>query len=73
MLLRKADIIEGFILLDKRAREASITVDGGAALALAFDMRTAAHDVDAVIRGRRAFVRTAEREIAAEARPLIAN
>ncbi len=70
MLLSKTDIIEGLRLLDKKARDANITVDlaiyGGAALALAFDMRTATRDVDAVIRSHQSFVRNAVREIAAD-------
>ena len=52
MLLSKTDITDGLTRLDKKARDANITVDlaiyGGAALALAFDMRTATRDVDAV-------------------------
>lgn len=70
MLLSKADIIEALRRLDEMARDAGMTVDlaiyGGAALALAFDMRTATRDVDAVIRSHRSFVRNAVREIAVD-------
>ena len=70
MLLSKNDIIEGLTLLDKKARDANTTVDlaiyDGAALALAFDMRTATRDVDAVIRSHKSFVRNAVRAIAAD-------
>ena len=70
MLLNKSDILKGLELLDAKARDAHITVDlaiyGGAALALAFDMRTATRDVDAVIQSHHSFVRNAVREIAAE-------
>jgi hypothetical protein len=70
MLLSKTDILEGLTLLDKKARSADITVDlaiyGGAALALAFDMRNATRDVDAVIRSHHSFVRNAVREIATD-------
>jgi Nucleotidyltransferase of unknown function (DUF6036) len=70
MLLSKIDILNGLELLSAKARDAHLTVDlaiyGGAALALAFDMRTATRDVDAVIRSHHSFVRNAVREIAAE-------
>jgi hypothetical protein len=70
MPLSKTDIVKGLTLLDKKARDANITVDlaiyDGAALALAFDMRTATRDVDAVIRSHPSFVRNAVREIAAD-------
>jgi hypothetical protein len=70
MLLSKSEILEGLRILDKKARAANITVDlaiyDAAALALAFDMRAATRDVDAVIRTHRPFVRKAVRQIAAE-------
>jgi hypothetical protein len=70
MLLDKKDILKGLELLSAKARDADITVDlaiyGGAALALAFDMRAATRDVDAVIQSHHSFVRNAVREIAAE-------
>jgi len=70
MLLDKNDILKGLKLLDAKAQNAFITVDlaiyGGAALALAFDMRTATRDVDAVIQSHHSFVRSAVREIAEE-------
>ena len=70
MLLSKSDILEGLRMLDNMARAANITVDlaiyDGAALALAFDMRAATRDVDAVIRTHRPFVRNVVRQIAAD-------
>jgi hypothetical protein len=70
MLLDKNDILRGLELLSTKARDAYITVDlaiyGGAALALAFDMRAATRDVDAVIQSHHSFVRNAVREIAVE-------
>lgn len=69
-LLGKPQILEGLRDLDRFARTANITVDlaiyRGAALALAFDMRAATRDVDAVIRSHRQFVRDAVRQIAAD-------
>jgi predicted nucleotidyltransferase len=70
MLLDKSDILRGLELLSAKARDAYLTVDlaiyGGAALALAFDMRAATRDVDAVIQSHPYFVRNAVREIAVE-------
>ena len=60
----------GLRMLDEKAKAASITVDlavyGGAALAIAFDMRTATRDVDAVMRTHPNFVRQSVCEIARE-------
>ncbi len=69
-LLSKDDILRGLRAIDERARQASVLIDlsiyGGAALALAFDMRVATRDVDAVVRGRPEFLRKVAAEVAAE-------
>ena len=69
-MLTKSDILMGLRMLDEKAKAASITVDlavyGGAALAIAFDMRTATRDVDAVMRTHPNFVRQSVCEIARE-------
>jgi hypothetical protein len=66
-MLTKDDILRG---LDAMAKEASIIIDlsiyGGAALAIAFDIRHATRDVDAVVRGNPDFVRQAAEKIAEE-------
>ena len=68
MLLTKDEIISGLRALDDKARSAGLTVEiaiyGGASLALAFDMRQATRDVDAVVKGHRDFVRQAVKGIA---------
>ena len=70
MLMGKPQILDALRDLDKLARTAKLTVDlaiyGGAALALAFDMRAATRDVDAVIHSHRQFVRDAVRQIAVD-------
>jgi len=69
-LLSKEDILRGLKKLDAKARQAHVIVDlsiyGGAALALAFDIRHSTRDVDAVVRGNPDFVRRAAAEIAIE-------
>ena len=69
-LLSKEDILRGLKKLDAKARQAHVLVDlsiyGGAALALAFDIRHSTRDVDAVVRGNPDFVRRAAAEIAIE-------
>jgi hypothetical protein len=69
-LLSKEDILLGLARLDKKARRARMTIElaiyGGAALALAFDMRKATRDVDAVVNGDPKFVRKAAEEVAQE-------
>lgn len=54
-LLKKEDILRGLGRLSNKAVEAAVTVDlsiyGGAALAIAFDLRHATRDVDAVVNG----------------------
>jgi len=69
-LLKKEDILRGLQKIDARAKEAGIIVDisiyGGAALAIAFDLRYATRDVDAIVRGAPDFLRKAAAEIAAE-------
>jgi hypothetical protein len=69
-MLTKEDILRGLTKLDAMAKEASVIVDlsiyGGAALAIAFDLRHATRDVDAVVRGNPDFVRQAAAKIAEE-------
>jgi hypothetical protein len=69
-LLKKQDILRGLSKLDAKAKAARVIVDlsiyGGAALAIAFDIRHATRDVDAVVRGDPSFVRHAASEIAKE-------
>lgn len=70
MLLSKDDILRGLRSLDAKAKASSVVVDlsiyGGAALAIAFDIRKATRDVDAVVRGDPTFLRRAAAEVAAE-------
>ena len=67
-LLRKDDILRGLRQLDALALDAGMLVDlsiyGGAALVLAFDIRRATRDVDAVVNGNPDFLRNAVRAIA---------
>jgi len=67
-MLKKEDILRGLRKLDQKARESGVLVDlsiyGGAALAIAFDIRHATRDVDAVVRGSPEFLRTAAAQIA---------
>jgi len=69
-LLEKEDILRGLRAIDRMAREAAVTVDlsiyGGAALALAFNLRQATRDVDAVVHGSPDFLRKAVARIAEE-------
>ena len=70
VMLKKEDILRGLRKIDTRAREAGVIVDlsiyGGAALALAFDIRRATRDVDAVVHGAPHFLRLAAAEVAAD-------
>jgi hypothetical protein len=70
VMLEKEDILRGLTKLDAKAREAGVIVDlsiyGGAAVAIAFDVRRATRDVDAVVRGNPDFVRRAAAQIAEE-------
>jgi len=69
-LLKKEDILRGLQKIDAKAKEAGIIVDisiyGGAAMAIAFDIRHATRDVDAVVRGAPDFLRKVAEEVAAE-------
>jgi len=69
-LLSRQNILHGLNRLDAVARAEGILVDlavyGGAALALAFDLRMATKDVDAVVRGKPEFLRRAVKQIADE-------
>lgn len=69
-LLAKEDIVRGLRQIDVKAKDAGVTVDlslyGGAALAIAFDLRLATRDVDAVIHGSPDFVRRVALEVAVQ-------
>lgn len=70
MMLDKAAILRGLRKIDARAKAAGMVVDlsvyGGAALALAFNLRETTRDVDAVVRGAPDFLRAAVADIARE-------
>ncbi len=69
-ILGKEDILRGLRKIDAKVRAAGLIVDlavyGGAALAIAFNLRHATRDVDAVVRGSPDFLRGAAAEVAAE-------
>ena len=71
-LLTRDDILRGLRKIDQKARNADILIDragyGGAALVIAFDVRLATRDVDAVVSGSPDFLRSAAAEIAVEER-----
>jgi hypothetical protein len=68
--LQKEDILHGLERLNQKAKAAGVVVDisvyGGAALILSFDLRRATRDVDVVIRGDVPLVRKLTAEIAEE-------
>ncbi len=68
--LSKDDILRGLRKIDARAREGGVVIDlsvyGGAAMALVYDLRLATRDVDAVVHGSPDFLRLAAAEVAAE-------
>ena len=67
-MLKKEDILRGLRGIDVKAKDARILIDlsvyGGAALALAFDLREATRDVDAVVRGHAGFLKRVAMEVA---------
>jgi hypothetical protein len=67
-LLNKADILHGLELLDQRARQDGIAIDvsiyGGAALVLAFELDRVTRDVDVAVKGNVDYVRQLAAEIA---------
>ncbi|MDR2113240.1 MAG: nucleotidyltransferase [Candidatus Accumulibacter sp.] len=69
-ILQKADILRGLEQLDRKAKEAGVVVDisvyGGAALILAFDLERATRDVDVVVKDNLPLVRELIAEIAEE-------
>jgi hypothetical protein len=69
-ILAKNDILRGLRKIDARAKQSGVLVDlaiyGGAALIIAFDLGHATRDVDAVVRGRPDFLRTAAADVAEE-------
>jgi hypothetical protein len=69
-MLRKADILRGLCKIHEKAKQAGVVIDlavyGGAAMALAFDLRHATRDVDAVVRGNPDFLRRVAQEVADE-------
>lgn len=68
--LSKDDILRGLRKIDAKAKEGGVVIDlsiyGGAALALVFDLRLATRDVDAVVHGAPGFLRRAAAEVAAD-------
>jgi hypothetical protein len=68
MYLTKADILHGLELLDKRARQDGITVDvsvyGGAALVLAFDLNRVTRDVGVAVNDNANYVKQVAAQIA---------
>jgi hypothetical protein len=68
--LRREDILYGLERLNQKARETGVIIDisvyGGAALILAFNLERATRDVDVVVKGDMSFVRKLAAEIAAE-------
>ena len=68
-MLGRQDILRGLRAIDDMARAAGVVVDlsiyGGAALALVFDLRRATKDVAAVVDGSSDFLRQAARDVAA--------
>lgn len=69
-MLGKEDLLRGLRKLDEKAKRAGVVIDlsvyGGAALALVFDLRKATRDVDAVVRGDPTFLREAAKDVAEE-------
>ncbi len=70
MLLTKSAILDALGTFDRRAKSDGMLIDlaiyGGAAVSIAFDLRQATRDVDAVIRGNAAYVRKLISQVAAE-------
>lgn len=66
--LSREQILQGLRDIDEEARSRGVLIDlavyGGAAMALAFDLRQATKDVDAVVRGSPDLVREVVRRIA---------
>lgn len=69
-MLTKEGILRGLRSIDAKAREASVLIDlsvyGGAALAIAFDLRNATRDVDAVVHGSPDFLKKVASDVAEE-------
>jgi len=69
-MLAKNDILRGLRKIDLKARDSGILIDlsiyGGAALAIAFDIGRATRDVDAVVRGAPDFLRAIAADVAEE-------
>ena len=67
-LLTKDDILRGLRQIDSLAKTAGVLVDlsiyGGAALAIVFNIRHATRDVDAVVHGAPEFLRSAAAQVA---------
>ncbi|MDR3087337.1 MAG: nucleotidyltransferase [Azoarcus sp.] len=68
VILTREDILRGLKCLDQRAKQDGIAVDvsiyGGAALILAFDLKRATRDVDVSVTGNLNYVRKVAAEIA---------
>jgi hypothetical protein len=69
-ILTKDDILRGLHKLDAKAKASEVLIDisiyGGAAMAMAFDVRGATRDVDAIVRGSPKVARALAAEIAEE-------
>lgn len=69
-LLTKEDILRAFTKIDDKAKAAGLMIDlsvyGGAALAVAFNIRNATRDVDAVVHGSPDGLRKIALEVARE-------
>src|SRR5438132_464742 len=69
-MLTKDDILRGLRKIDAAAKGSGVLVDlsiyGGAALAIAFNLRNATRDVDAVVQGSPEFLRKAASDVAEE-------
>lgn len=69
-ILTKDDIVRGLRRLDRIALESGMLIElsvyGGAALAIAFDVRNATRDVDAVVNGDPVFLRESAIKVAEE-------
>lgn len=70
VMLQKDDILRGLRKTDERAKGAGVLIDrsiyGGAALAIASNLRHATRDVDAIVHGAPDFLRLVADEIAEE-------
>lgn len=68
ILLSKEDILRGLSKIDEMAKKEKIIIElsiyGGAALSLSFDLRDSTRDVDAVVKGSPDFLRKSSQQVA---------